>query len=209
MRLRIGLVTTLALLTALVAGASSSSSAPGGQCRRPLERGRRGRDLGPDAAGHRPRPPASSTRSQRWCTGRCTTRSRRSTAASSRSPPASAHRRAPPPTRRSPRPHGTSSSRASPPRRGRSRTRTTRSWRAFRPGRRRTRQGGRGGLGGRDARMRIGDHFDDAVHYVQPAPGPGVFEPIAPTPPVDVKLGVRAAVHLHRCLRTGRIRRTS
>ena len=31
-------------------------------------------------------------------------------------------------------------------------------------------------------------HFDDVVPYVQPTPGPGVFEPIAPTPPVDPKL---------------------
>ena len=37
--------------------------------------------------------------------------------------------------------------------------------------------------------MRTGDRFDDVVPYVQPKPGPGVFEPIAPTPPVDVKLG--------------------
>ena len=37
--------------------------------------------------------------------------------------------------------------------------------------------------------MRLGDHFDDVVPYVQPQPGPGVFEPIAATPPVDVKLG--------------------
>ncbi len=37
--------------------------------------------------------------------------------------------------------------------------------------------------------MRTGDHFDDVVPYVQKAPGPGVFEPIAPTTPVDVKLG--------------------
>ncbi len=37
--------------------------------------------------------------------------------------------------------------------------------------------------------MRTGDHFDDVVPYVQPTPGPGVFEPIAPTTPVDVKLG--------------------
>jgi hypothetical protein len=36
--------------------------------------------------------------------------------------------------------------------------------------------------------MRTGDHFDDVVPYVQPPSGPGVFEPIAPTPPVDVKL---------------------
>lgn len=35
---------------------------------------------------------------------------------------------------------------------------------------------------------RTGDGFDDVVPYVQPTPGPGVFEPIAPTPPVDVKL---------------------
>jgi len=37
--------------------------------------------------------------------------------------------------------------------------------------------------------MRTGDHFDDAVAYVQAAPGPGVFEPIAASTPVDVKLG--------------------
>jgi hypothetical protein len=37
--------------------------------------------------------------------------------------------------------------------------------------------------------MRTGDRFDDVVPYVQPPPGPGVFEPIAPTTPVDVKLG--------------------
>jgi hypothetical protein len=37
--------------------------------------------------------------------------------------------------------------------------------------------------------LRAGDHFDDVVPYVQKTPGPGVFEPIAPTTPVDVKLG--------------------
>jgi hypothetical protein len=37
--------------------------------------------------------------------------------------------------------------------------------------------------------MRTGDRFDDTVPYVQPPPGPGVFEPIAATPVVDVKLG--------------------
>jgi hypothetical protein len=36
--------------------------------------------------------------------------------------------------------------------------------------------------------MRTGDHYDDVVPYVQQPPGPGVFEPIAPTPPVDPKL---------------------
>jgi hypothetical protein len=36
--------------------------------------------------------------------------------------------------------------------------------------------------------MRTGDRFDDVVPYVQPTPGPGVFEPVAPTTPVDVKL---------------------
>jgi hypothetical protein len=35
--------------------------------------------------------------------------------------------------------------------------------------------------------MRAGDHFDDDVPFVQP--GPGVFEPVAATPPVDTKLG--------------------
>ena len=37
--------------------------------------------------------------------------------------------------------------------------------------------------------LRTGDRFDDVVPYVQTPPGPGVFEPIAPTTPVDVKLG--------------------
>jgi PAP2 superfamily len=36
--------------------------------------------------------------------------------------------------------------------------------------------------------MRTGDHFDDVVPYVQSPVGPGVFEPIAATPPVDTKL---------------------
>ena len=36
--------------------------------------------------------------------------------------------------------------------------------------------------------MRMGDRYDDANVYVQQPPGPGVFEPIAPTPPVDPKL---------------------
>jgi hypothetical protein len=38
--------------------------------------------------------------------------------------------------------------------------------------------------------MRTGDHFDDVVPYVQQTPGPGVFEPIAPTPPVTPGLGL-------------------
>jgi hypothetical protein len=36
--------------------------------------------------------------------------------------------------------------------------------------------------------LRTGDHFDDVVPYTQPTPGPGVFEPIAPTKPVGVEL---------------------
>ena len=36
--------------------------------------------------------------------------------------------------------------------------------------------------------MRMGDRYDDPSVYVQQPPGPGVFEPIAPTPPVDPKL---------------------
>ena len=36
--------------------------------------------------------------------------------------------------------------------------------------------------------LRAGDGFDNVVPYVQPTPGPGVFEPVAPTTPVDVKL---------------------
>lgn len=44
--------------------------------------------------------------------------------------------------------------------------------------------------------LRSGDRFDDVVPYVQPTPGPGVFEPIAPTTPADVKLGkVRPFTH--------------
>jgi hypothetical protein len=36
--------------------------------------------------------------------------------------------------------------------------------------------------------MRMGDRYDDPNVYMQQPPGPGVFEPIAPTPPVDPKL---------------------
>ncbi len=58
--------------------------------------------------------------------------------------------------------------------------------------------------------MRTGDHFDDVVPYVQPTPGPGVFEPIAPTPPVDVKLAERAPVHVRLAVRLpARAARTS
>jgi hypothetical protein len=35
---------------------------------------------------------------------------------------------------------------------------------------------------------RSGDGLDNSVPYVQPAPGPGVWEPTAPTPPVDIVL---------------------
>lgn len=38
--------------------------------------------------------------------------------------------------------------------------------------------------------MRTGDHFDDNVPYVQPPTGSGVFEPVAPTPPVTPGLGL-------------------
>ena len=38
--------------------------------------------------------------------------------------------------------------------------------------------------------MRSGDRFDDVVPYVQKTPGPGVFEPIAPTPPVTPGLAL-------------------
>ena len=37
---------------------------------------------------------------------------------------------------------------------------------------------------------RTGDHYDDVVPYVQAPTGPGVFEPIAPTPPVTPGLGL-------------------
>jgi hypothetical protein len=36
--------------------------------------------------------------------------------------------------------------------------------------------------------LRSDDGFDNPVPYVQPPAGPGVFEPVAPTTPVDVKL---------------------
>jgi len=36
--------------------------------------------------------------------------------------------------------------------------------------------------------LRAGDGFDNVVPYIQPPIGPGVWEPTAPTPPVDVKL---------------------
>lgn len=35
---------------------------------------------------------------------------------------------------------------------------------------------------------RSGDRFDEVAPYVQPLPGPGVFEPVAPATPVDVKM---------------------
>lgn len=37
--------------------------------------------------------------------------------------------------------------------------------------------------------LRADDGFDVVVPYVQPTPGPGVFERVAPSEPVDVKLG--------------------
>jgi hypothetical protein len=37
-------------------------------------------------------------------------------------------------------------------------------------------------------RLRADDGFDDPAPYVQTPPGPGVFEPVAPTTPEDVKL---------------------
>ena len=36
--------------------------------------------------------------------------------------------------------------------------------------------------------LRADDGYDNQVPYVQSPPGPGVFEPVAPTPPVDTKL---------------------
>jgi hypothetical protein len=36
---------------------------------------------------------------------------------------------------------------------------------------------------------RANDRFYNVVPYVQPPPGPGVFEPVAPTTPVDTKMG--------------------
>ena len=37
--------------------------------------------------------------------------------------------------------------------------------------------------------LRENDGFDNVIPYVQPPPGPGVFEPVAPTTPIEVKLG--------------------
>jgi hypothetical protein len=43
---------------------------------------------------------------------------------------------------------------------------------------------------------RMGDGFDNPIPYEQPPPGPGVFEPVLPTTPVDVKLKqVRPLTH--------------
>jgi hypothetical protein len=36
--------------------------------------------------------------------------------------------------------------------------------------------------------LRANDRFDNDVTYVPPPPGPGVWEPTAPTPPVDIKM---------------------
>lgn len=36
---------------------------------------------------------------------------------------------------------------------------------------------------------RAGDGYDNVVPWVQPTPGPGVFEPVAPSTPIDVKFG--------------------
>jgi hypothetical protein len=36
--------------------------------------------------------------------------------------------------------------------------------------------------------LRANDGYDNQVPYAQSPPGPGVFEPVAPTPPVDTKL---------------------
>jgi hypothetical protein len=36
---------------------------------------------------------------------------------------------------------------------------------------------------------RAGDRFDEDPDWVQPSPGPGVFEPVLPSKPVDIKLG--------------------
>ena len=87
------------------------------------------------------------------------------------------------------RPPGMSSSPGCRGRRRRCRPPTTRSWPRSRTGRRRTRARlsvplRRPGC----SRCARGDHFDDVVLYVQQPAGPGVFEPIAPTPPVDPKL---------------------
>ena len=36
---------------------------------------------------------------------------------------------------------------------------------------------------------RVDDHFDEDPDWIQPTPGPGVFEPVLPSKPVDIKLG--------------------
>ena len=53
-----------------------------------------------------------------------------------------------------------------------------------------------------------GDHFDDVVPYVQKPPGPGVFEPIAPTPPVTPGLALVRLFTTSRPRITGRGRRS-
>ena len=55
---------------------------------------------------------------------------------------------------------------------------------------------------------RSDDRFDDVVPYVQAPVGPGVFEPIAPTPPVDTKLPYVRPFTYRRRPTTGRMPRT-
>ena len=45
--------------------------------------------------------------------------------------------------------------------------------------------------------LRQGDGFNNEVPYEQPPPGPGVWEPTAPTPPVDIKLKLVRPLALH------------
>ena len=45
-------------------------------------------------------------------------------------------------------------------------------------------------VGARWLALRADDRFDNAVTFQQPPPGPGIWEPTAATPPVDVKLAL-------------------
>ena len=147
----------------------------GGQCRRPLERGRRGRDLGPDAAEHRSAPPGEqhSARSD-GARGDL----RRGRGVDGGLEPFATRVSAPP---------GASADAAVAqaardvlvarmPLSGADRPERVRRVHGelFRPARRRTRGKAVGAAAAAGMlAWRIGDHFDDAVQYVQPAPGPG------------------------------------
>jgi len=189
MRLRIGLVTTLALLTALVAGASSSSSAPGDNAVVHWSEVAEAAISAPTPPGTALRPPASSTPLAAMVHGAIydavaavdgglepfATRVSAPPGASADAAVAQAARDVL--VARIPAQAAT----------------VQNAYDAFMagipagPAKDAGKAVGAASAAGMLA-WRMGDHFDDAVQYVQPTPGPGVFEPIAPTPPVDLKL---------------------